>query len=309
MYGALLKENFMSEIIACMICKKQFNRVTGSHLKNHGITTKDYLIRYPDAKLFSDDLRYAYGKSARENNPMHNKATVEKVRAKLTGMPKSEEHKIKISKNRKGVSWGKHTEEHKEYISEISRKNRQQLLASGWKLPKWSDERKIEQSKKMKGNKIGKLANHNKGKSLNLSNEQRINRSNKRREFLSKNKETIRTSSFEDKYAAWCDSHNIIYEQQFVIDTSKGKWLYDFFLPEFNMLVELDGEYWHCTKKALARDKIKNRLAKKHGFTILRISDKNPDFSLTFINSEIILEHSESLLKHRQIILDGRDNP
>ena len=38
-----------------------------------------------------------------------------------------------------------------------------------------------------------------------------------------------------------------------------------------NFLIEVDGSYWHRTKRQLANDKIKEGLAKQAGFTLLRI--------------------------------------
>lgn len=59
------------------------------------------------------------------------------------------------------------------------------------------------------------------------------------------------------------------------------KW-YDFYIPKFNLLIEIDGTYWHGknieTKdlnkqqwKTRVNDKFKNILAKKRGFKLLRI--------------------------------------
>ena len=59
------------------------------------------------------------------------------------------------------------------------------------------------------------------------------------------------------------------------------KW-YDFYLPEFNLLIEIDGTYWHGKEvetrylnkqqwKTRLNDKFKNILAKSRGYKLLRI--------------------------------------
>ena len=58
--------------------------------------------------------------------------------------------------------------------------------------------------------------------------------------------------------------------------------LYDFYIPSTNTLIEVDGVYWHGKNKKLnelnntqlknyKNDKIKTRLAKKHGYNLIRI--------------------------------------
>jgi very-short-patch-repair endonuclease len=58
--------------------------------------------------------------------------------------------------------------------------------------------------------------------------------------------------------------------------------LYDFYIPTFNLLIEVDGTYWHGKNKSLnelnsiqlknyQNDKIKNGLAEKHGYNLLRV--------------------------------------
>ena len=58
--------------------------------------------------------------------------------------------------------------------------------------------------------------------------------------------------------------------------------LYDFYIPSNNTLIEVDGVYWHGKNKKLnelnktqlknhKNDKIKTRLAKKHGYNLIRI--------------------------------------
>ncbi len=48
---------------------------------------------------------------------------------------------------------------------------------------------------------------------------------------------------------------------------------YDFYIPEFNLLVEYDGVYWHSMKKNQKKDKKHEIEAKRKGYNITRITD------------------------------------
>lgn len=60
--------------------------------------------------------------------------------------------------------------------------------------------------------------------------------------------------------------NNIEFRQEFKIEN----YYYDFYLPTFNMLVEVDGSY-HRLNKAKANDKIKEKIAKDKGFELIRV--------------------------------------
>jgi very-short-patch-repair endonuclease len=51
-----------------------------------------------------------------------------------------------------------------------------------------------------------------------------------------------------------------------------------------NILIELDGEYWHSSDETKINDKLKNEIAKSNGFTLIRVNDKHVK-SLDFLNN------------------------
>jgi very-short-patch-repair endonuclease len=286
-------------MIACMICDKQLKRVTASHLKQHNITVKEYSVLFPDASLFIDELRHAYGKSFRENNPMHNSISKQKVIDALTGISKSEEHRKNLSISRTGKSWGNHTEEHKERMIDISRKSMIERLATGWRPPKWTEERKEKAKLSMLGNKLGKGISR-KGVTLNLSQEQRLNRSRKRCEFIATNKTKSAFTKIELQCMEYMNTHGIAFIHQYKLDTEKSSWLFDFYVPEKNLLIEVDGEYWHTKPKQINRDFLKTAAAKDYGFILLRLSDLDLNFSMIFEDAAIIEQWSNNILERRQ---------
>lgn len=46
--------------------------------------------------------------------------------------------------------------------------------------------------------------------------------------------------------------------------------MFDYKVPDKNILIELDGDHWHSTYKQKKNDQYKNELAEKHGYKLLR---------------------------------------
>jgi very-short-patch-repair endonuclease len=63
------------------------------------------------------------------------------------------------------------------------------------------------------------------------------------------------------------DELEIKYETQFRIE---NRW-YDFLLPDQQILIEVDGEYWHNYPDGTDVDREKEKMAKDHGYKLVRI--------------------------------------
>lgn len=86
-------------------------------------------------------------------------------------------------------------------------------------------------------------------------------------------------SKLEQKFSKLLDSCNIKWMNQFKI----GKKRYDFYLPEYDLLVEIDGDYIHTNfnegyfidsrfkKKIIKNDALKNLMAEQAGYKLIRI--------------------------------------
>lgn len=83
-------------------------------------------------------------------------------------------------------------------------------------------------------------------------------------------------TSIEVKMADELTRRGIKYEEQ---RSLSDKFLLDFFLPEFNIIIECDGDYWHRLPKNMARDKSKNAYIKACGISLYRFweSEINTD--------------------------------
>ena len=103
--------------------------------------------------------------------------------------------------------------------------------------------------------------------------EQRHRRVKYMTESLTKNE-----SKLEKEFKKILDTLNIDYQFQYVV----SGYNYDFYLPDKNILIEVDGDWWHCNPKlniipihdsqkhTVAHDRIKNEVAKKNNFQLLR---------------------------------------
>lgn len=85
-------------------------------------------------------------------------------------------------------------------------------------------------------------------------------------------------SNLEKEAWATLDSWEVEYEPQYK-PPSYGS-VYDLYLPQSNLLIEIDGEYWHHSDMAYAkeqpkRDKAKNGWAREHGYKLVRIRERD----------------------------------
>lgn len=85
-------------------------------------------------------------------------------------------------------------------------------------------------------------------------------------------------TSIEIKMAAELDASSIKYIDQFNLG---NKFALDFFLPEYGIVIECDGDYWHRLPDVAKRDKSKNAYIKACGYTLFRFweSEINEDVS------------------------------
>jgi very-short-patch-repair endonuclease len=89
------------------------------------------------------------------------------------------------------------------------------------------------------------------------------------------------SSKLEDYFGELLENENINYIQYFYAKSIKA--FYDFFIPNTNIIIEVDGDFWHCNpnskystaeypiqQKNLKRDQEKNQWAKDNGYKLLR---------------------------------------
>ncbi len=128
---------------------------------------------------------------------------------------------------------------------------------------KWTDEQKKNMSIKTKGRKVSEQGKKN------ISEGNKKSYENGNRKIPAKFCDT----KPELKVESILIESNINYVKQKRIETRT----FDFYLPDFNMLVEVDGKYYHNYPFGTDNDIYKNNLAKRNGYRIVRIWNGEED--------------------------------
>jgi very-short-patch-repair endonuclease len=109
-----------------------------------------------------------------------------------------------------------------------------------------------------------------------------------------------KNTKIEIQCMSWLSANNIRFEHQYVVEEVRtGKWIYDFFLPDLKLLVELDGEYWHRKPETYNRDLIKHSIARDRGLALVRISDTDLNFGNILLSSDLIEQSNHSIMESR----------
>lgn len=66
------------------------------------------------------------------------------------------------------------------------------------------------------------------------------------------------------------ETMGIRYDPQFWV----GRYRADAYLPDYNIVIEVDGEYWHSSSKQRAKDARKDKFYKSKGFVVARVPSK-----------------------------------
>ena len=122
------------------------------------------------------------------------------------------------------------------------------------------------------------------------------------------------TSKLEKKFAKeFLERLRIRYEEQF--EAKDIKRFYDFFLPDYRTLVEVDGSWFHSygliyeemnpMQKRNARvDEIKNEWAALHGYPLIRIWEhdinENPEKVLDMLRERLGVEMEKLIIKENK---------
>jgi len=239
----------------CEVCNKYFKAITNSHLlRKHGMTTTQYKEAYPDSLMGNFD-RFTDWRESDEN------------RANLRRMTE------------------------KVFSTDSVRNKRAQRARKATQTEAYRAEQS-ERMKKIAAERPESYSGHPPSDWMKLSNYQRweiefgTEEADKRLViWKSKNKlpSSSRNTKCEVKFANILRELGIDFQQQF----SVSKFYCDFFLPDHNLVIEIDGDYWHANparykpddliggKKMLAseiweRDAQREESIKESGYQVLR---------------------------------------
>tara|TARA_R110000868_G_scaffold163126_1_gene395258 strand:+ start:111 stop:887 length:777 start_codon:yes stop_codon:yes gene_type:complete len=251
-------------MVVCQICKKEYKIITQQHLDKHNILVEEYKIKYPNCPLLCEITRNKYKEGTKEYNKKHGSPNA--------GIPKSKSHieNLKIAaKNR--------PKEHYEKIANNKERNRKIGEA---KKEWWNKKDKQYRTNFIKEKVIPKIIeNEGLENYLKRLRNAGIEGHNKAREL---GKKKI-ANTFEKVMIGIIIDTGYSCIEQFEIDG----YYYDSYIPEKNLIIEFDGDYWHaksiedCINERLKKqwriDRYKDGLAIKSGYNIIRIreSEKN----------------------------------
>jgi len=162
-------------------------------------------------------------------------------------------------------SGSKRSEEVKEKMSKVAKEKGFGQWMMGKKLSK-------ETKEKMSKVKSGKLPKNiklftEKGKATRLKRGIR----QKKLLALSLKKQAISKgpTSIEKKLYEELKTRGLLFEKQRLIN---GRFLVDAYIPNLNLVIEADGDYWHSLPKSIEKDKIKNTYLLERGYNLLRLT-------------------------------------
>lgn len=117
----------------------------------------------------------------------------------------------------------------------------------------------------------------------------RINQSQYKLEWMRKNS-IVKTSKLEDKFMKILDEIGYIKDIDYIHNhlVSNIKTFFDFYIPNNKIIIEVDGDFYHCNpnskyltaeydiqKKNLSNDKRKNTWCENHNITLIRYWEKD----------------------------------
>jgi len=224
-------------------------------------------------KHLSDDVKRKLSvANSGENSPWlgkhHSDKTKEKMSKTAKGKLKSEEHKRNLSIAMKGRKvWNKGIPRDEKTKEKISKKLK----------GKKQSEETIRKMKKTREGKKPAL-----GKHWKLSEETKQKQREKRLLHIQNNSGPFKDTKPELKMKEILNELNIPFEHQFRL----CRYLFDFHILNTNILIEVDGDYYHgnpekysnlneTQQKVKQKDIIKDKVAKTNNFILLRFWESN----------------------------------
>ena len=244
-------------MVTCKICNKKYKRIDTAHLKNkHGISVNDYLIKYPNSDVISDATRNKYS-IAQTKYASSNVATMANRSKKAyqtlsSDMVKLNEWKSKIGT--KSSKWWKD-------VSDCDLQSRNDKISNG-KKAWWAT-----QDKSILNEWLSEWRYSEAHINMCKSNQKKATKA-----ALGRGQ-----SKPEKAFEAELVLTGIEYESQYYV----GRYPFDFYIPSKNLLIEIDGEFYHPLTESdckypiqvnnYKRDKLKTKVAIDSGYELKRI--------------------------------------
>ena len=273
----------------CLYCEKEFERYKSLSIhvhRIHKILPKDFYIQYylhdeyPTCKCGCGELttwkgnyyaEYIRGHISRiHNNWGHNyKAVQNSIKTR------NERYIKPWNKGKKGVQVGWNKGKTKETNLIMKR------MARSLSVTKKKDEKNKERIAKISREYWAKQENRDKQRARQVK-------------YL-KNTFMKNPTKPEKWFMKFLEKNKLRYVFQYDV----GNYLYDFWVPEINSLVEVDGDFHHCNpdvhpkpiyeiqKYTVEHDKVKNKIAKDNQYNLIRIWENDINNNPTEVEIQI----------------------
>lgn len=135
----------------------------------------------------------------------------------------------------------------------------------------------------------------------------RTNQSKRKLEWMRENSK-VKTSKLENKFIDLLSNIGYVKDVDYIHNhlVSNIKTFFDFYIPSKKIIIEVDGDFYHCNpntkyltpeyeiqKKNLSNDKRKNNWCKNHNITLLRFWEKDinerPDWVISELKKKLSL--------------------
>jgi len=184
---------------------------------------------------------------------------------------RSKETKIKSSISaKKRIRTPEEIEKSRLILLNYMKNNKHPCLGKTWIL---SEDKKQH----FYGNNWHKNKPHSKETKEKMSINSKSNFTEEKREKLRQasiksriNQGLFKPTKIEIKTANFLKEQNIEFIQQYLVS---GRMLFDFYIPMCNLIIEVDGDYWHSLEKSIKRDKSKSAYLKAIGINLLRVTE------------------------------------
>lgn len=113
----------------------------------------------------------------------------------------------------------------------------------------------------------------------------------------------VKVSNLEIRFKSLLDLENIKYIHSYYVKEKDFNKIYDFYLPDYKLFIEIDGDFWHCNPNTKFKDPtcksqeinkendiIKNNWVKDNGYKLLRFWESDINNNILEVK-RILLEN------------------
>lgn len=258
----------------CAICNRKFKAITNTHLKKHNITEVAYKKQFPEYSL-GDFSRFNLWQMSKENR----------------------EH---LTRNSKLVYSSNELLEKKRLARNVAcdlPEYRKKLSVASLKNAKTNKMILVYSNAKNNVTQVMRMSNFDRWK-LKFGEEEAIRRQQNWLKNVKLPNKSFGTKC-ELRFKDMLDELAIDYIQQFRMK----RFICDFYLPKFNLIVEIDGDYWHANPKSFKSTDVVGR--KKEIAARIWQKDKARECDLKNMNFNVIRYWESSLkIKNAQEIFE-----